>query len=362
MTTAAVKFCDYFWVPFKSDCEELLGRFQQTDSVRYEEFAAIWRDMDFSSVFYGMTTRLEKRTFTRLAFATVYSYFLPPYSFQIRAGALYMFYGLYHAQIPLPKEKIWIALKDWVHIQNFVSEALSCQHLDVVYVYRKLESEKVFYYTAMPKQLTFDAKRRFLNKDVNEEFQDRSARVAELLNADTLDEITNVQNHYEKLKQGLPVTSSISVTTVNLTSKLQECILEFQHWQEKRKAAKNKKNKGTTVKEEEGTQDTEFECSMRADLLASIKSKSYSRTTKASRSRRHRQVEMDTSGSGTDHAHEYLETRKNRPPSLKARTCKNIITIKKDENDDRTQHWLLSSREEDRKALKRPVQRNRFKL
>uniref|UniRef100_A0A3B1JAC8 Uncharacterized protein n=1 Tax=Astyanax mexicanus TaxID=7994 RepID=A0A3B1JAC8_ASTMX len=177
-----------------------------------------------------------------------------------------------------------------------------------------------------------------------------------------LQEIANVQNHYEKLKQGLPVTSSISVTTVNLTSKLQECILEFQHWQEKRKAAKNKKNKGTTVKEEEGTQDTEFECSMRADLLASIKSKSYSRTTKASRSRRHRQVEMDTSGSGTDHAHEYLETRKNRPPSLKARTCKNIITIKKDENDDRTQHWLLSSREEDRKALKRPVQRNRFKL
>lgn len=40
-----------------------------------------------------------------------------------------------------------------MHVQKFVSEALSCQHLDVVYVYNKLESEKVFFYTAMPKQV-----------------------------------------------------------------------------------------------------------------------------------------------------------------------------------------------------------------
>ena len=50
--------------------------------------------------------------------------------------------------------QIWISLKDWGHVQKFVSEALSCQHLDVVYVYRKLESEKVFFYTAMPKQVS----------------------------------------------------------------------------------------------------------------------------------------------------------------------------------------------------------------
>ncbi|XP_072538834.1 snRNA-activating protein complex subunit 1a [Salminus brasiliensis] len=358
MTTAAAKSCDYFWVPFKTDCEELLGRFQQTDSVRYEEFAAIWRDMDFSSVFHGMTTRQEKRTFTRLVFATVYNYFLPPYSFQIRAGALYMFYGLYHAQLPLPKEKIWIALKDWVHIQKFFSDAFSCQHLDVVYVYRKLESEKVFYYTAMSKQLTFDAKRRFVNKDVNEEFQDRSARVAELVNTDTLEEIANVQNHYERIKQGLSVASSISVTPVNLTAKLQECTLEFQQWQEKNTNAKTKRNKDSGTEAKESTQQTELESSMRIELLASIKSKSYSQLSKASKSRRHRQVEMDTSGSGTDHAQECLGTRKNRPPSLRARTWKNLG---KKESDERTQHWLLSTKEEDKNALKRPQQRNRFK-
>ncbi|XP_036438506.1 snRNA-activating protein complex subunit 1a [Colossoma macropomum] len=347
------KACDYFWIPFKTDCEELLGRFQLTESVRYEEFAAIWRAMDFSSVFYGITTHQEKRAFTRLAFATVYDYFLPPYSFQIRAGALYTLYGLYHAQLSLPKEKIWIALKDWVHMQKFVSDALSCQHLDVVYVYRKLESDKVFFYTTMPKQLTFDAKRRFLNKDVNEEFQDHSARVAELVNTDTLEEIANVHGHYERIKQGLPVSSSISVTPVNLTAKLLECALEFQQWQEKNAAAKNK---DSGAKAKKSTKQTES--SLRADLLASIKSKSYGHLSKASKSRRHRQVEMDTSGSGTDHMQEFTASRKSRPPSLRARTWQNLGNKG---SDERTQHWLLSSMEEDKTAMKRSQQRSRFK-
>lgn len=38
-------------------------------------------------------------------------------------------------------------------VQEFVSDAVSSQHLDVVYVYRKLVSEKAFLYTAMPNQV-----------------------------------------------------------------------------------------------------------------------------------------------------------------------------------------------------------------
>jgi len=45
------KQSEHYGAHFKSDCEELLGRFQQTDTVRFEEFSAIWREMDFSSVF-----------------------------------------------------------------------------------------------------------------------------------------------------------------------------------------------------------------------------------------------------------------------------------------------------------------------
>jgi snRNA-activating protein complex subunit 1 len=47
-----------------------------------------------------------KRLFSREVLATAYTYFLPPYTFQIRVGALYLLYGLYHCQLSTPKEKV----------------------------------------------------------------------------------------------------------------------------------------------------------------------------------------------------------------------------------------------------------------
>ncbi|KAI5619812.1 small nuclear RNA activating complex, polypeptide 1a isoform X2, partial [Silurus asotus] len=224
--------------PFKTDCEELLGRFQQVESVRYEEFAAIWRAMDFSSVFYGMITNYEKRPFTRLVFTTVYDYFLPPYSFQIRVGALYMFYGLYFTQLVWPKEKIWIALKDWMCVQNFLSDALTCQHLDVVYVYRKLVYEKAFFYTAMPIQVIVhgcsfpNQADKYLLSFMSSLFEYKF-----LLLFVCLQEITNVHSHYERIKEALQVSTSVSVTPVNLSVQLQQCALEFQQWKENTKVS-----------------------------------------------------------------------------------------------------------------------------
>lgn len=46
-----------------------------------------------------------------------------------------------------------------------------------------------------------------------------------------MQEITNVQTHYERIKRA--VSESISVTPVNVTTQLQECAQEFQQWQEK---------------------------------------------------------------------------------------------------------------------------------
>lgn len=35
----------------KLDCEELLSRFQKTESVRFETFSTLWREMKFSEIF-----------------------------------------------------------------------------------------------------------------------------------------------------------------------------------------------------------------------------------------------------------------------------------------------------------------------
>lgn len=75
---------------------------------------------------------------------------------------------------------------------------------------------------------------------------------------------------------------------------------------------------------------------------------------KGKKSRRHRQVEMVTSGPGTDQA---LFRPKKRPPSLRTRTWE---SFGKPSEPEQTQEWLLSVMEEDKTALKRKDVR-RFK-
>lgn len=36
----------------QTDCEALLSRFQEMDSVRFEDFAELWRSMKFATIFW----------------------------------------------------------------------------------------------------------------------------------------------------------------------------------------------------------------------------------------------------------------------------------------------------------------------
>ncbi|KAF4099406.1 hypothetical protein G5714_019532 [Onychostoma macrolepis] len=196
----------------------------------------------------------------------------------------------------------------------------------------------------MPKKLTFEASERFQH-NVNEEFRDRKNRVTKLASIEMLEEIANVHGHYERLKKS-SVPPSSGVTLLNLTYLFQKCAFEYQQWQDKIAAEKDNKSKKETTQKSES--------SSRADMLAAIKSKSFGHVSKGTKSRRHRRVEMVTSGSGTDQA---LFSQKKRPPSLRTRTWQNFG---KPSEPEQTQEWLLSVMEEDKTALKRKDVR-RFK-
>ncbi|XP_010880702.2 snRNA-activating protein complex subunit 1a [Esox lucius] len=334
-----------------ADLEELLARFQQTESVRFEDFSAVWRNMGFGRIFYGSLAGNEMREFCQLSLTTTFSYFLPPYSFQIRVGALYLLYGLYHTQLALPKAKIRIALMDWKEIQNFYQDCVNSQHYDAVYIFKKLITENAVVYTAMPKVLTFHVTKKDQQHKVCEEFRDRPQRVKDLISTDLL-EVANIQGHYERLKASVLARSSIAVIQQDLPGRLHSCMLEFLRWQDSHGDCGVAESLDAT---EEKTQ--QIECSNRAELLASIKTKSYGHVSEASKSRRHRQVEMDMCVSGTNQIPGVTKYHK-RGPSLRARTWKNFGG---EGDDQKTQYWLLSAAEEERAALKRPKRQHRFR-
>ncbi|XP_035530074.1 snRNA-activating protein complex subunit 1b [Morone saxatilis] len=304
----------------RSDCELLLGRFRRTESVRFQEFCSIWSQMKFSQVFHGTVGR-EKRMFSRLILDTACSFFLPPFSFQIRVGGLYLLYSLYQCQTASPPELIRLALKDWEDVQKFEKDAASAKHVDVVYILRQLMSHKAFYFTAMPTLLFYKKKRKLEKSPLCEEFMERACRPQELINIELLDELSNINQLYDKLKTSVFSTAEHEASSVNLIRKdfvpqLRGTVVDFYKWQQKKDAVDEDKDSG------EGT-SSQQECSQRALLLASIKSKAYGEATEAPKSRRHRQVEVDLTSheAGPSHSSRYCRIHK---PSLKARTTKNV--------------------------------------
>ncbi|XP_051251873.1 snRNA-activating protein complex subunit 1b [Dicentrarchus labrax] len=303
-----------------SDCEELLSRFQRTGSVRFEVFCNIWTQMKFCHIFYG-TVGHEKRVFSRLILDAACSFFLPPFSFQIRVGGLYLLYSLYQCQTASPPEPIRLALKDWEDVQKFEKDAASAQHVDAVYILRQLMLHKAFCFTAMPTLLSYNKRRKLERSRLCEEFMERACRPQELVNIELLDELSNINQLYDKMKTSVFSTAEQEASSVNLIRKdfvpqLRTTVVDFYKWQQRKDAAGEDKDSG------EGT-SSQQESSQRALLLASIKSKAYGEATEAPKSRRHRQVEVDFTSheAGPSHSSGYSRIHK---PSLKARTTKNL--------------------------------------
>ncbi|XP_072284351.1 snRNA-activating protein complex subunit 1 [Pyxicephalus adspersus] len=237
----------------KEDCETILGRFQATDSVRYEEFLSIWKELRFDTIFYGGMRNLESNRFTKEAYAVVSPYFLPPYTFQIRVGALYLMYGLYNTQLCEPKLKIRIALKDWPEVEKFHQDLLSAHHLDAVYIFRQMRRCRAFYFTAMPSMLTFRSQRSIPVDDGKEEFKDVRDRVADLITAESMEEMINIHDHYQNAKSRMFDDKCESDNSLNLikeefTDHLSSLVSQYQHWKEEKQAPRMK-----TDDEKEGT-------------------------------------------------------------------------------------------------------------
>ncbi|XP_075782483.1 snRNA-activating protein complex subunit 1 [Pelodiscus sinensis] len=318
----------------QTDCEALLRSFLETDNVRFEVFSGLWRDRRFHTIFHGQTRPLEKNKFTQKALDLALRYFLPPYSFQIRVGALYLLYGLYSTQLCKPKQKIRIALKEWFEVQKFQQDLITAQHYDAAYIFRKLRLDKAFHFTAMPRLLSFRTKKKIRETELKEEFKELNNRVSRLITNDVLEEMMNVHDHYQKMKCLISTDKSqpdkaLSLIKDEFVINIKNMILEYQHWQQDKMKffAKGKESEEMTDKKEGGTSQ-DSESSERASALAKIKYKSYSAVAQASKSRRHRQVKLESSESGSDQGK--METPRCKRPRVKSQLTRkrNLLEIK----------------------------------
>lgn len=285
----------------QTDCETLLSRFQEMDSVRFEDFAELWRSMKFATIFCGKMRNLKKNMFTREALALAWCYFLPPYTFQIRVGALYLLYGLYNTQLCQPKQKIRVALKDWDEVIKFQQDLISAQHFDAAFVFRKLRLDRAFHFTAMPKLLSCRMKKKAQQAEVTQKFKDPNDRVMKLITSDVLEEMLNVHDHYQNMKHAISADKStpdraLSLVKEDFFDNIKNIVLEHQDWHKERKNPSLKPKLKDGEEDGEGPSEEPERCE-RAVSLAKIKAKAFSAVAQVSKSRRHRQSKLDSSDS-----------------------------------------------------------------
>ncbi|XP_022379301.1 snRNA-activating protein complex subunit 1 [Enhydra lutris kenyoni] len=344
----------------QTDCEALLSRFQETDSVRFEDFTELWRSMKFGTIFCGRMRNLEKNKFTKEALALAWQYFLPPYTFQIRVGALYLLYGLYNTQLCQPKQKIRVALKDWDEVLKFQQDLINAQHFDAAYIFRKLRLDKAFHFTAMPKLLSYRMKKKIQRAEVTEEFKDPNDRVMKLITSDVLEEMLNVHDHYQNMKHVISGDKSnpdkaLSLIKDDFFDNIKNIVLEHQQWHKDRKNPPLKSKVKDGGEKKEGNSQESERCE-RAESLARIKSKAFSVVVQASKSRRHRQVKLDSSDSDSASGQGQIkatrkkrnkETLKSAGRKMSSRNKDDMQNVHKEDKSLRLSMPVITEEEED---------------
>ncbi|CAH1789037.1 unnamed protein product [Owenia fusiformis] len=271
--------------------------FTETNSLRYEEFAKIWRDRNMPTIYMGRQKQNELREMTEEVFRIAISYILPPFEIQVKVGALYMMYGLYFKQLTTPRVRFRVTVDNWRKIKEFHLEVQSQQHLDADYIFRKLVYENAFFFTATEAEMYPCLRPTSEDTDKPEKLGKQKSIIGELFESDNIEQLSAFHENYQQMKNRLTgdskqVDESLNVIENQLVHYITRNVTSHEEWRTTGRRMR-KKDGGITTSESEGDSDHEATVSDIGKSRASIRAKA-STTMGASKnkSRRHRRPEM----------------------------------------------------------------------
>lgn len=190
----------------KTDLELLLSQFTNSKSVRYTEFAKIWCQMGFPTIFCGWAKDEALREMVETAFKLIVGYWNEIYTFQVRMGGLYLMYAFYFCQPLDPPQKVRLTQSQWVAGRKLLATIEDQKHLDAAYVYHKLHFYKAFYFVMAPQQYQIAPTRRSTRDDLTkkeydpEPSQPRSTSVHNVFPAALVNNMESLHAHYREMK------------------------------------------------------------------------------------------------------------------------------------------------------------------
>lgn len=280
----------------QTDVDALMKKFVEKKSIRYEEFAKIWKEMKFSSIFLLKDNERELLMFTRECFTIAMNLWTINYSFQEQVTGLYLLYGFYVKQSLNPPVKIRITLEQWKQLRDIFSIATREHHLDICFILRRLQLMNAFHFVATPTMMGPKSSLRLNGiSEVQEtsHLDDVMIPLHELKNCGHLEQLQAIHEHYTKMKEA---QSNESVQTLNIVSGdiYEEINEKIKQFQERYKYS----NQDSTYEEGGINEEDEGEENI-GTRRARLRAQQFSSVATVSQSRRHRPVQKDDS-SGSD--------------------------------------------------------------
>ncbi|XP_046350070.2 snRNA-activating protein complex subunit 1-like isoform X1 [Haliotis rufescens] len=292
----------------KEDFSKLLETFSTRKTVRYEDFAELWRSMKFSYLYAGRKNDRECREFYEEINHIALSFHLLPYDFQVRAGGLYILYGLYFTQPCVPKIPIRVTHKAWKQIMDFQQSVHSQKHYDVEYVFQKLFMQHAFLFVATPREVYIKSKDKTQTDKVvdsdslTKDSLNMEDSVSTVFTPDILQQLRAIHMQYQQIKLGIAGPNalrpdrSLDVVEDEIMHSIDNRLV--QHKQRLEKIRSSQRGRQWKAKREEhnsddgessDTEDPDYTPVPKSGQ-ARVKAQAYAQQARQSKARRHRNV------------------------------------------------------------------------
>lgn len=132
---------------FKEDCNKLLSSFNETNSIRFEKFCEVWKDMKFAMIYAGRQTYSELLEYCEEVLHIAKEFALPPRNFKERIGGLYLLYGLYYKMPIKNVSLIRVTQEQWSSFMELHEQLKAGEHLDANFILSTMIHDEVFAHT-----------------------------------------------------------------------------------------------------------------------------------------------------------------------------------------------------------------------
>ncbi|BFY96972.1 hypothetical protein BsWGS_00012 [Bradybaena similaris] len=223
----------------RADLKRFMNKFLEYNTVRFEQFAEVWRDKKLGYLCAGRATDREAREFLERVLQIGQEYFLPPYQFQVRVGGLYLLYAIYQIQPINPKVKIRLTPCQWQDSVFFQQQAAQQNHLDVVYVFQRLLQEQAFLFCYTPSEMSLHSAMKDTDEmvdDLADTLKEEKTAVTSLFNYESLEKLSYFQDQYQQMKIGLAgpkATAPDKSLAVVQTELVEDVVVLLQSFKEK---------------------------------------------------------------------------------------------------------------------------------